>query len=70
MKNRIEQVINTNFDVIDTFFKQAKEVIYNSKSKKEQIKKLYAVYHSLHYFISINNAIIKEYLQEKHQKQP
>jgi len=60
MHATIEQVIKTNKEIVEQYFKDMRSILYTRLPLKAQLKMLYAAKHSAEYFLRINNGILQE----------
>ncbi|MAG60269.1 hypothetical protein CL619_00635 [archaeon] len=60
-----EQIAKVNEEILENFFKDMRSILYTQRPLKVRMKMLYAARYSATYFMSINNHLIKECLQEK-----
>ena len=57
--NKIEQICQTNEQILEEYFKDMRSIIYTRLHTKTKLKMLYAAKHSAEYFMRINNGILR-----------
>ncbi len=65
MHANIEQVVKTNEEILEQYFKDFRSILYTRLPLKVQLKMLYAAKYSAEYFLRLNNGILKELVKEK-----
>ena len=60
MHASVEQIIKTNEEIVEQFFKDMRSILYTQRPLKVRLKMLYAAKHSAEYFMRLNNGILQE----------
>ena len=68
MPKRIKQIVKTNEEILEKFFRDAQRIIYSRRSPHQQGRALHAAKYYADYYMRINNYLIKQHLQEKPSK--
>lgn len=58
---KTEQICKTNEEIVEELFKDFRSILYTQRPLKIKMRMLYAAKHSADYFMSLNNAILREF---------